>query len=132
MTGIEQIAIAIVQDQDQFLAGPRGSDQVLAGYWEFPGGKIEAGETAEQAAIRECLEETGLSVQIVGQYPGVEHSYEHGTVQLHFFDCRPLAECPPPQAPFRWIPRQALQEYRFPAANESLLALLQESENQSR
>ena len=65
MTGIEQIAIAGVQDQDQFLGGPRGDEQVLAGYWEFPGGKIKSGETPEQAAIRECLEETGLHVQIV-------------------------------------------------------------------
>ena len=38
MTGIQQIAIAVVQHQDQFLAGPRAQDQVLAGYWEFPGG----------------------------------------------------------------------------------------------
>ncbi len=132
MTGIEQIAIAVVQDQDQFLAGPRGNDQVLAGYWEFPGGKIKPDETAEQAAIRECLEETGLHVQIVGQYPTVKHTYEHGTLQLYFFNCQPLADSPSPQTPFRWIPRQALKEYRFPEANESLLALLQESENQSR
>ena len=132
MTGIEQIAIAVVQDQDQFLAGPRGSDQVLAGYWEFPGGKIKPGETAEQAAIRECLEETGLHVQIVDQYPAVKHTYEHGTLQLYFFNCRPLADSPSPQTPFRWIPRQALKEHPFPEANESLLALLQESGNQSR
>ena len=132
MTGIEQIAIAVVQDQDQFLAGPRGSDQVLAGYWEFPGGKIKPGETAEQAAIRECLEETGLHVQIVDQYPAVKHTYEHGTLQLYFFNCRPLADSPSPHTPFRWIPRQALKEHPFPEANESLLALLQESGNQSR
>ena len=132
MTGIEPIAIAVVQDQDQFLAGPRGSDQLLPGTWEFPGGKIEAGETPQQAAIRECLEETGLHVQVVGQYPLVQHTYEHGTLQLHFFDCRPLPQNPPPRAPFTWIPRQALNDYPFPAANESLLALLQESENQSR
>ena len=132
MTGIEQIAIAVVQDQDQFLVGPRGDEQVLAGYWEFPGGKIKSGETPEQAAIRECLEETGLHVQIVGQYPTVKHTYDHGTLQLYFFDCRPLADSPSPQAPFRWISRQSLKEYRFPEANESVLALLQDSENQSR
>jgi len=132
MTGIEQIAIAVVQDQEQFLVGPRGDEQVLAGYWEFPGGKIKPGETPEQAAIRECLEETGLLVQIVAQYPTVKHTYDHGTLQLYFFDCRPLADTSSAQAPFRWIPRQTLNQYRFPEANAEVLALLQESENQSR
>ena len=132
MKGVAQIAIAVVQENDLFLAGPRDAKQVLGEYWEFPGGKIEAEESASEAAIRECLEETGIAVQVVGQYPAVLHDYDHGTVQLHFFDCRPASESPPPQTPFRWISRQALKEHRFPEANESVLALLQDSKNQSR
>lgn len=55
------IAIAVVQHADQFLIGQRPAGLVLSGYWEFPGGKIQLGETPEAAAVRECLEETGLS-----------------------------------------------------------------------
>ena len=132
MKGVAQIAIAVVQENDLFLAGPRDAKQVLGEYWEFPGGKIEAEESASEAAIRECLEETGIAVQVVGQYPAVLHDYDHGTVQLHFFDCRPASESPPPQTPFRWIPRKELSDYVFPAANQSLLALLAAAENQSR
>ena len=132
MKGVEQIAIAVVQENDHFLAGPRDAKQVLGEYWEFPGGKIEAEESASEAAIRECLEETGMHVQVVGQYPEVLHHYDHGTVQLHFFDCRPAPDSPQPQTPFRWIPRKELPDYVFPAANQSLLALLSSGGNQSR
>ena len=132
MTGVQQIAIAVVQQDDRFLAGPRAAEQVLGSYWEFPGGKIEPPESPQQAAIRECLEETGIHVQVVGQYPGVTHDYQHGTLQLHFFDCQPAANSPTPQTPFQWIPRQSLNDYTFPAANQSLLALLLSEENQSR
>ena len=54
------IAIAVVLHNDCVLIGVRPAGATLAGLWEFPGGKIEAGETPNEAAERECLEETGL------------------------------------------------------------------------
>ena len=132
MTGVEQIAIAVVQQDDHFLVGPRDAKQVLGGKWEFPGGKIEPGESAAEAAIRECLEETGLHVHVLAQYPEVLHHYDHRTLQLYFFSCRPAEDSPTPLTPFLWIPRNELNDYAFPAANQSLLALLLAEGNQSR
>ncbi len=92
------IAIAVVEQDGNFLIGRRPTGSVLAGLWEFPGGKIHSGETPAAAAARECLEETGLAVDVVYEYPRVDHRYEHGPVALHFFRCRSQD---PSQAPDR-------------------------------
>ncbi len=86
---VKQIAIAVVEQDDRFLVGRRPDGTVLAGMWEFPGGKVRPGETPEQSAIRECREETGLDVTVVGNFPDCVHEYDHGTVHLHFLRCRP-------------------------------------------
>ena len=83
-----RIAIAVVERNGRFLVGQRPPGKPLAGFAEFPGGRVEAGETPEQAAIRECFEETGLSVAVVGRYDGRLHDYAHDRVHLHFFACR--------------------------------------------
>src|SRR5437764_1460518 len=84
-----QIAIAIVEYDDRFLIGQRPPGVALAGLWEFPGGKIEPGETPAAAAVRECLEETTLNVSVAGEYPDVVHQYDHGRLHIHFLKCRP-------------------------------------------
>ncbi len=119
-----EIAVAVVERDGEFLIGQRPGGSTLAGYWEFPGGKIESGESAAEAARRECLEETGLDVRVVDEYPVVEHDYVHASVRLHFFRCAPLTQQQPLPQRFRWAPRETLGEYQFPAANESLLGRL--------
>jgi 8-oxo-dGTP diphosphatase len=118
------IAIAVVEHDDHFLIGQRPSGVALAGLWEFPGGKVEPGETPAAAAVRECEEETGLAVSVLGTYPEAEHQYDHDHVQLHFFRCAPLDANVPPRAPFRWVARQSLSDYAFPHGNDSLLRLV--------
>jgi mutator protein MutT len=121
---LTEIAIAVVQRYDQFLIGQRREGVPLAGLWEFPGGKIRAGETPDAAAARECREETGLDVTIVAAYPEVVHSYDHADVRLHFFAATPIDLSAQPSAPFRWVPAVKLGEYEFPAANDKLVAFL--------
>ncbi len=118
------IAVAVVQHNDRFLVGRRPAGGPLAGLWEFPGGKVRAGEAPADAARRECREETGLDVLIVGTYPPQEQRYEHDAVRLHFFACRPLADQPPPRAPFRWAARSELAQLEFPSGNRRLLTQL--------
>jgi 8-oxo-dGTP diphosphatase len=119
-----EIAIAVVEHRGEFLVGLRPENVALAGYWEFPGGKVQPGESAEQAAVRECREETGLDVELIGVYPAAEHDYSHDRVRLSFFRCRPLSPDTPPAPPFRWVARAELALLKFPPANENLVALL--------
>ena len=119
-----RIAIAVVEHYGRYLIGRRPEGVPLAGYWEFPGGKVQAGETAEQAAARECLEETGLEVAVGEPYLAVDHQYAHGKVALEFFACRPLEPEQSPRSPFRWVLAADLGEYQFPEANGGLVAYL--------
>jgi mutator protein MutT len=119
----QRIAVAIIEHEDCFVIGPRPAGVPLSGFWEFPGGKIADGESAADAAIRECLEETGLRVEVVGELLTVVHDYAHGRLALQFIRCRPR-EARHPRPPFRWVRRHALAEYRFPEANRQIIERL--------
>ena len=82
---IEVVAGVIERVDGSFLLAQRPAGKVYAGWWEFPGGKIEAGEPATEALGRELSEELGI--QVLRAYPWITrvHVYEHGTVMLHFF-----------------------------------------------
>ena len=81
-----EVAAAVIERPDgSFLLAQRPAGKVYAGWWEFPGGKAEAGEPAAQALVRELHEELGIEVRTA--YPWITrvHIYEHATVRLHFF-----------------------------------------------
>lgn len=122
--GRSAIAIAVVEHNGHFLVGERPDGKTLASYAEFPGGRVEEGESPEQAAVRECEEETGLQVEVVGNYDACHHDYAHDRVHLRFFACRLVGAKTTPQPPFEWIARKRLGELRFPEANVALLARL--------
>jgi len=84
--GITEVAAAVILRPDgAFLLGQRAPDTFYPGYWEFPGGKVEAGETSRQALVRELHEE--LEIEVLHATPWImrEHIYEHAHVRLHFF-----------------------------------------------
>ena len=83
-----RVAIAIVEQNGQFLVGVRPESVPLAGLAEFPGGKVHDDETAAAAAVRECREETGLQVVIDREFFSTCHRYDHGLLEIQFFFCR--------------------------------------------
>lgn len=119
-----RIAIAIVERPGEYLVGCRPEGVPLAGLWEFPGGKVEADETPREAAAREALEETGITVEVGEEYPLVDYDYAHDRVLLHFFACVPREPAPAPRPPFQWIPLAKLAELPFPPANVEIIKRL--------
>ncbi len=83
---ITDVAAAVIFRTDgQYLLGQRGPGTFYPGYWEFPGGKVEPGETPHDAIVRELHEELGIEVTKATPWIVREHVYEHAHVRLHFF-----------------------------------------------
>jgi mutator protein MutT len=127
-TEFTDVGIGLVRRHGEFLVRRRPEGTVYAGYWEFPGGKCEPGETPAQTTARECREETGLDVVVGRLRRVIEHRYPHGLVRLFFFDCGPADATAEPAADSgsRWVPAAQLLNLRFPEANDPLLDELSE------
>ena len=83
------VAVGILMKPNgDVLLGQRPEGKPYAGYWEFPGGKVEAGESILDALKREFVEELGIEIVSAEEWCGVEHVYEHAHVRLHFFISR--------------------------------------------
>lgn len=127
-----EIAVAVVEFEGLFLIGIRPDGSPLAGYAEFPGGKVEPGESAAEAAARECWEETGIAVTIGESFPVVQHHYDHDALTIHFFRAAPVEFDQPTNDRFRWAPRCELAHLSFPEANAAVVRQLVESEPPTR
>ena len=118
-----EAAIAIVIRDGKVLVCQRRDDDTFGGFWEFPGGKQEDGETLEQCLARELREELNILARPTRSLTPIIHDYPHVLLRLHPFLCEhesgepELIEC---QAS-RWIEPAELRDYRFPPANESLI-----------
>jgi 8-oxo-dGTP diphosphatase len=80
---VTEVAVGIIYQDDQFLLAKRPQGKPYAGYWEFPGGKIEASETVHQALERELEEELGIRIGQSHAWNMIEHDYPHAYVRLH-------------------------------------------------
>ncbi len=122
------IGIAVVENQGSYLIGIRPPGASLAGFAEFPGGKCEAGEDPAVAAVRECLEETGLRVEVLELLTRRLYEYAYGSVDLHFYLCRPLElpEASHDLCGFRWEEVASLRSLKFPDANVPVVEMLEQ------
>jgi len=85
---IDVAAAVLIREDGSFLLAQRPAGKVYGGYWEFPGGKLEAGELPARALARELHEELGLDIQDPSPWITRVYTYPHGTVRLHFFRIR--------------------------------------------
>jgi 8-oxo-dGTP diphosphatase len=122
------VVAAIIEDGNAFLLTRRQQGAHLAGLWEFPGGKIDPGETHEAALSREIREELDADVDVGELVFDVTHAYEDRTVALYFYRCT-LRGAPRPLLgqEMRWVPRAELATLGFPPADAELITLLTES-----
>jgi len=116
-------AIAIVRRRGRILLCQRRAGDTFGGYWEFPGGKVEPGESLEDCLRRELREEIEIEVHPARALPHIDHQYPDALVRLHPFLCDhvsgepQLIECQ--QAV--WISPSELRQYTLPPANEQLI-----------
>ena len=118
------MAAALIIRENEVLIGQRRPDQPMASMWEFPGGKIEAGETAQQALARELFEELGIRASIGAPVTRIRHNYRHGgAVDLQFFVVRQFAGeiVNHIYEQIRWVSLKDLPTYDFLAADRGLI-----------
>ena len=122
------VVAAVIEEGGRFLVTRRQKGVHLAGLWEFPGGKIDEGETHAAALVREIREELDADVDVGELVFEVTHPYEDRTVTLYFYRCT-LRGTPRPLLgqEMRWVPRADLATLGFPPADEELIKLLTES-----
>ena len=115
----------VAQDTGRMLLNLRSNDVSYPHTWSFWGGKIEKGEIASTAAIRECLEETGLHISIERQ---VNKSFtDEGCLEIIFFlGSLHSSVNPEPYTPFKWLSRAELDLCTFPAANRDAVDWLRD------
>ena len=123
-------AVALVDTDNRILLAQRPEGKPMAGLWEFPGGKVEAGERPEETLIRELHEELGITVKEACLAPltFASHTYDSFHLLMPLYICRRwdgLVEPREGQA-LRWVRARELRQYPMPPADEPLIPPLQE------
>ncbi len=124
-----RIAVGVVERGNRVLITRRPPEGLLGGLWEFPGGKIEDGETPEAAVTREIKEEAGLDIEVTSFVARVRHAYSHFKVELEVYRCRLRGGAEVHlngPTDYRWIVREEFENYAFPKANHKFIPFLTE------
>lgn len=125
MSELIEVVAAVVIQSDRVLMCQRHDGDHLPFMWEFPGGKIEPGETPRAALLRELREELGVASRIGRQLAETQHTYPEKRVRLRFFGAEitgPPELCVHRQ--LRWVPLAELDHYQVPPPNAHVVGLL--------
>ena len=123
-------AVALVDADGRVLLAQRPEGKSMAGLWEFPGGKVEAGETPEAALIRELQEELGIDTwqSCLAPLTFASHAYADFHLLMPLFICRKWQGTPQPREGqvLKWVRPMALRDYPMPPADAPLIPVLQD------
>ena len=123
---VRVVGAIILNEADQVLCALRSSNMSLPNYWEFPGGKIEAGESIEEAIIREINEELNCEIEAFNVFNDHTHEYEHIIVNLITVVCKLVNGTPmaSEHAELRWVAKQDLKSLEWAPADIPAVELL--------
>jgi 8-oxo-dGTP diphosphatase len=127
------VTAAVIERDGRLLVTERPKGVHLEGFWEFPGGKCEPGETLRACLGRELHEELGVQAVVGAELLATTHAYPERTVELHFIRCE-LTGDPVPRLgqEMRWVAVRDLGSLPFPPADRELIELLMRSADGSR
>jgi mutator protein MutT len=132
MTQTKNIGVAVIWNDDgQILIDRRRPGGAMGGLWEFPGGKVEPGETIADCIQREIREELAIEIAVGVALTTITHDYGDFSVCLNVHHCHHLSGEPQPIEcdEIRWVAMEHLSEYEFPAANSQIIAaIIQDSQ----
>lgn len=116
---VHVVAAIIKNDKDEYLCALRGSNMSLPSYWEFPGGKIEEGESKKEALKREIKEELKCEIDVLERVEDTIYSYETSTVRLETFMATLVHGEPinTEHAEIRWVPKEKLLSLNWAPAD---------------
>ena len=119
-----EVTAAVIRQNGKILICQRPADKNCGLLWEFPGGKIEAGENGEQCIVRECQEELGITLNVEHELTDITYEYPDRIVHLHFFLCN-IAEGVPEKKEHNeiaWITADEIEQYEFCPADQKMIA----------
>ena len=121
-------AVALIDKDGRILLAQRPEGKPMAGLWEFPGGKVESGETPEAALVRELDEELGINtwMSCLAPLTFASHAYDNFHLLMPLFACRKWEGVPRPRENqvLKWVRKQDLRSYKMPAADIPLIPIL--------
>ena len=124
-----EVVAALVWDNGRFMICQRPAHKSNAFLWEFVGGKLEKGETKQEALIRECREELGITVEVGEEFFDVVHQYPDILVHLTIFNAR-IAEGTPElleHNDLKWILPGEIPQYKFCPADDDILEVIMQN-----